>query len=202
MGYRAAKRILDLIVTLPALVLLSPVLLLVAIMVRLRLGQPVIFRQERAGLYGKPFCIYKFRTMTNARDAEGNLLSDAKRLLPFGAWLRSTSLDELPQLFNVLIGDMSLVGPRPLYVRYIPRYSPEQRKRLEVRPGITGLAQLRGRNSLEWDERFALDVHYVQTVCLYLDVGILFKTIFKVIQRSEINQGGNATMTEFLGPGA
>lgn len=199
-GYRIAKRSLDLGAAIFGLLITFPMLAAVAILVRLKLGSSVLFRQERAGLGGKPFHIIKFRTMTDARDASGTLLPDDTRLTSFGRFLRATSLDELPQLFNVIAGHMSLVGPRPLFVRYIPRYNASQKRRLEVAPGITGLAQINGRNAISWDEKFALDVHYVDAACFVLDLRILFATAMKVLRRSDISQDGHATMPEFMGP--
>jgi len=165
--------------------------------VRRELGRPVLFRQVRPGLHGKPFMMYKFRTMTEERDAEGRLLPDEKRLTSFGAWLRSWSLDELPELFNVLKGDMSLVGPRPLLMEYLDRYTPEQFRRHEVKPGITGWAQINGRNAISWEEKFKLDVWYVDNWSLWLDMKIIALTFWKVIKREGINQPGHATMEEF-----
>ena len=166
---------------------------------RLGLGSPILFRQQRPGLRGRLFTLYKFRTMTGARDAGGTLLPDAQRLTPFGRFLRSTSLDELPELFNVLKGDMSLVGPRPLLVQYLDRYTPRQARRHEVRPGITGWAQINGRNTLKWEEKFELDVWYVDHESLGLDVRILLLTIWKIFKREGITQPGRATMEEFFG---
>jgi lipopolysaccharide/colanic/teichoic acid biosynthesis glycosyltransferase len=198
--YRAVgKRILDLALVLPALALLSALLVLVGILLRLKLGSPVLFRQVRPGRDGKPFTMLKFRTMTEARDAQGELLPDAERLTPFGRFLRSTSLDELPELFNVLKGEMSLVGPRPLLVRYLPRYTPEQARRHEVKPGLTGWAQVNGRNALCWDDKLALDVWYVDHQSLRLDLVILALTVVKILKRDGISQPGHATMEEFLG---
>lgn len=193
------KRILDVAGALVGLIVLSPLLLLIAILVRLRLGAPVLFRQVRPGLRGKPFELLKFRTMTDARDEGGNLLPDAVRLTPFGRWLRSTSLDELPELFNVLKGDMSLVGPRPLLIAYLDRYTPEQARRHEMKPGITGWAQIHGRNTLTWEEKFKLDVWYVDNWTIWLDLKILFLTLWKVITRQGISAPGHATMPEFKG---
>jgi sugar transferase EpsL len=193
------KRLFDLLMTLPALLVLAPFLLVLTLLVRLKLGAPVLFRQQRPGLHGKPFTLYKFRTMTDARDARGSLLPDAERLTAFGRFLRNTSLDELPEFFNVLKGEMSLVGPRPLLMQYLDRYTPEQARRHEVKPGITGWAQVNGRNALTWEERFALDVWYVDNVSLWLDVKIVFLTIWKVIRREGINQPGQATMEAFRG---
>jgi len=191
------KRILDIILTLIALIILSPVLLILAILIRLKLGSPVIFTQKRAGKEGKPFTIYKFRTMTNARDAKGKLLPNAQRKTKFGNILRSTSLDELPELWNVLRGNMSLVGPRPLLLEYLPYYNPEQNKRHDVLPGITGWAQINGRNALNWEEKFALDVWYVKHQSLLLDIKILFKTVVKVFQQKNINHGKGQFMPRF-----
>jgi len=191
------KRTLDIILTLIALIILSPVLLILAILIRLKLGSPVIFTQQRAGKEGKPFTIYKFRTMTNARDAKGKLLPNAQRKTKFGNILRSTSLDELPELWNVLKGNMSLVGPRPLLLEYLPYYNPEQNKRHDVLPGITGWAQINGRNALNWDEKFALDVWYVKHQSLLLDIKILFKTVVKVFQQKNINHGKGQFMPRF-----
>jgi lipopolysaccharide/colanic/teichoic acid biosynthesis glycosyltransferase len=193
------KRLFDLAVAAPAMVLLAPVFGLLALLVRVRLGAPVFFRQQRPGLAGRPFTILKFRTMTDARDLEGNLLPDAQRLPAFGRFLRSTSLDELPELWNVLRGDMSLVGPRPLLMQYLDRYTPEQARRHEVRPGITGWAQVNGRNALSWEQKFALDVWYVEHVSLALDLRIIGATIGKIIKREGISQPGQATMEEFQG---
>ncbi|MGI6790910.1 MAG: sugar transferase [Aminivibrio sp.] len=179
--------------------MLSPVLLVLAVLVRKKLGSPVFFKQQRPGLNGKIFTMYKFRTMTDARNEEGNLLPDENRLPPFGKFLRSTSLDELPELINVLKGDMSLVGPRPLLVQYLPRYSTFQARRHEVRPGITGWAQVNGRNALSWEEKFSLDVWYVDNASFSLDLKILWMTVEKIIKREGISQQGEATASEFLG---
>jgi len=199
MYYRLGKRLLDLAITIPALIILLPVLALVALLVRIKLGSPVLFRQQRPGLYGKPFTIYKFRTMTDARDAQGNLLPDGQRLTSLGRFLRSTSLDELPELFNVLKGEMSLVGPRPLLMRYLDRYMPEQMRRHEVKPGITGWAQVNGRNAITWEQKFALDVWYVDHWSLRLDLKIITLTAWKILAREGISQPGQATMEEFMG---
>jgi sugar transferase EpsL len=193
------KRVLDLALTIPATILLLPVMAVVALLVRLDLGPPVILRQQRPGLHGRPFVLWKFRTMTNSSDRQGRLLPDDERLTPLGRWLRSTSLDELPELFNVLRGEMSLVGPRPLLMQYLGRYSPHQARRHEVRPGITGLAQVRGRNLLSWEERFDLDVWYVDHHTLWLDVGILLATVRTVFTRRGTSQPGHATAAEFMG---
>jgi lipopolysaccharide/colanic/teichoic acid biosynthesis glycosyltransferase len=193
------KRIFDYLL----IVIFSPLLLLVlaltALIVAIRLGRPVIFRQERAGYKGKPFTIYKFRSMSNARDKQGNLLSDEKRLTRFGKFLRASSLDELPELWNVLKGEMSVIGPRPLLVSYLERYNEEQSRRHDVLPGITGWAQVNGRNNVSWEIKFELDVWYVDNWSVWLDTLILFKTVAKVIIREGINQPGNATAKEFMG---
>jgi lipopolysaccharide/colanic/teichoic acid biosynthesis glycosyltransferase len=181
------------------LVIFSPILMVLAILIRIRMGRPVMFKQMRPGLHGKPFYMYKFRTMTNKKDEQGNLFSDEQRLTRLGRFLRSTSLDELPELFNVLKGDMSLVGPRPLLMQYLDRYTPEQARRHEVKPGITGWAQVNGRNAITWEERFALDVWYVDNWSLWLDMKILFITLVKVFKREGISAAGEATMTEFMG---
>jgi sugar transferase EpsL len=198
--YRAAgKRFLDLALTIPVLGFLSPVLALLALLVRLKMGAPVFFRQRRPGLHGKPFTIYKFRTMTDARDAQGNLLPPAERLTPFGCFLRSVSLDELPELFNVLKGDMSLVGPRPLRMQYLDRYTPEQMRRHEVMPGITGWAQVNGRNAITWEQKFALDVWYVDHQSFGLDLKIIALTAWKILKREGISPPGQPMMEEFMG---
>jgi len=174
-----------------------PVLAAAALVVRIKLGSPVLFRQMRPGFQGKPFELYKFRTMTDARGHDGALLPDAARLTRFGQFLRAASLDELPELLNVLKGDMSLVGPRPLLMKYLERYSPKQARRHEVRPGITGWAQVNGRNAITWEEKFNLDVWYVDNQSFWLDIKIIFLTIFKIFKREGINQAGQATMEEF-----
>jgi len=174
---------------------------MLATLVALLLGTPVLFRQQRPGLGGRPFWLLKFRTMTEARDARGNLLPDAARLTAFGRFLRATSLDELPELLNVLKGDMSLVGPRPLLMQYLDRYTPEQARRHEVRPGITGWAQVNGRNAITWEEKFKLDVWYVDNWSLWLDIKIIFMTVWKIFKREGISQPGQATMEEFRGIG-
>jgi sugar transferase EpsL len=197
--HRVGKRLFDLLLAVPTLIVLSPLLTVLALLVRVNLGAPVLFRQTRPGLHGKPFTLYKFRTMTDARDAQGNLLPDAARLTPFGRFLRATSLDELPELWNVLKGDMSLVGPRPLLMQYLDRYTPEQARRHEVRPGITGWAQVNGRNALSWDEKFRLDVWYVDNMSLWLDLRIVALTVWKILKREGISQPGQATMEEFMG---
>lgn len=194
-----SKRIFDVLVSMVMLLLLAPVLFVTALLVRHWLGSPVLFTQIRPGLHGQPFKMIKFRTMTDARDVAGNLLPDSERLTRFGRFLRSTSLDELPELFNVLIGDMSLVGPRPLLMEYLPLYSGTQRRRHEVRPGITGWAQVNGRNAVGWDERFRLDVWYVDQRSLWLDLQILWMTVKKVLIREGISAQGEATMPKFTG---
>jgi sugar transferase EpsL len=193
------KRFFDLAITVALLPLLLPVFAAVALVVRLSLGSPVLLRQTRPGRQGRPFVFYKFRTMTEARDGKGCLLPDADRLMPFGRRLRASSLDELPQLFNVLRGDMSLVGPRPLLMEYLPLYTPEQMRRHEVRPGITGWAQVNGRNAIAWEEKFALDVWYVDHRSFMLDLRILALTALRVLRPSGINQPGAATMSKFTG---
>ena len=196
---RGGKRALDVVLTLPVLFVLSPVLAVLAVMVRTRLGAPVLFRQTRPGLHGKAFTILKFRTMTDARNSAGQLLSDAERLTKLGRFLRSTSLDELPELINVLKGEMSLVGPRPLLMQYLDRYTPEQMRRHEVRPGITGWAQVNGRNAISWETKFELDVWYVDHISFALDIKILMMTIWKVISRQGINQTDHMSAEEFKG---
>jgi len=196
---RRGKRLFDLALTLPGLVVLSPLLAFIALMVRAKLGSPVLFRQVRPGMGGRPFTIYKFRTMTDARGSDGKLLPDGERLTRFGRFLRSASLDELPELFNVLKGDMSLVGPRPLLMEYLDRYTPEQARRHEVKPGITGWAQVNGRNALSWEEKFKLDVWYVDNVSLWLDLKIIALTVWKILKREGISQPGQATVEYFQG---
>lgn len=196
---RTLKRVFDVVVSTALLVILAPVLGGIALAVRLKLGTPVLFTQVRPGLHGRPFTIYKFRTMRDARDAQGRLLPDEERITRFGRFLRSSSLDELPELVNVLRGDMSLVGPRPLIMAYLERYTPEQARRMEMLPGITGLAQVSGRNTVSWDDRFRLDVEYIDTWSFGLDIAILFKTIGAVVNRSGISAEGHATMPEFTG---
>jgi lipopolysaccharide/colanic/teichoic acid biosynthesis glycosyltransferase len=193
------KRLLDIAAASTAFMALSVVLIGVAILVRINLGSPILFRQVRPGLNGKPFQMVKFRTMRDALDAQGNVLPDELRLTRFGRFLRSTSLDELPELWNVLTGDMSLVGPRPLLMEYLPLYSPEQNRRHEVRPGVTGWAQINGRNAISWDEKFKLDVWYVDNQSLALDIKILFLTVWKVVHRQGISADGEATMSRFTG---
>jgi len=193
------KRAFDIVASALALLLLSPVLACVALLVALKMGRPILFRQQRPGLDEKPFTMLKFRTMLDAHDAKGQPLSDAQRLTPFGQWLRSTSLDELPELWNVLKGDLSLVGPRPLLMEYLPRYSSTQRRRHEVRPGLTGWAQIHGRNAVDWSERFELDVWYVDHRSFRLDMKILAMTIGLVFSRRGVSAQGEATMRKFMG---
>ncbi len=193
------KRLFDLLLSFGLLLILALPLLLLWGLVRCKLGSPVLFRQVRPGLHGRPFMMVKFRTMTDERGADGELLPDAQRLTSFGRFLRATSLDELPELWNVLRGEMSLVGPRPLLMEYLPLYSPEQARRHEVRPGITGWAQVNGRNALSWEERFKLDVWYVDHRSLWLDLRILWLTVRKVIVREGISAQGEATMPKFTG---
>jgi lipopolysaccharide/colanic/teichoic acid biosynthesis glycosyltransferase len=197
-----AKRIFDIVVATSALLLLSPLLAAVALLIRLRLGSPVLFRQERAGSFGSRFECLKFRTMTDARDANGELLPDADRLTRLGRFLRSASLDELPELINVIRGEMSLVGPRPLLAKYLERYSPEQMRRHNARPGITGWAQINGRNALKWDQRFEFDLWYIDHWSFGLDLSILTKTVWQVIRREGVARPGHATMPEFPGMAA
>lgn len=193
------KRLIDFILSLIALIVLSPILLIVALLVRTKLGSPVIFKQERPGLNEKIFTLYKFRTMTDAKDEQGNLLPDEIRLTKFGKLLRSTSLDELPELFNILKGDMAIVGPRPLLVRYLPLYNEHQKHRHDVRPGFTGWAQCNGRNAISWEEKFDLDVYYTKHVSLLLDIKIILKTVKVVLFREGISSETSVTMEEFKG---
>ncbi|MFJ4397085.1 sugar transferase [Pseudomonas sp. NPDC089396] len=193
------KRVFDIVACAAALLLLSPVIALVAWKVRKNLGSPVLFRQQRPGRDGKPFEMVKFRTMRDAVDAQGNVLPDAERMTPFGSFLRASSLDELPELWNVLKGDMSLVGPRPLLMEYLPLYSAEQYRRHDVRPGVTGWAQINGRNALSWEDKFRLDVWYVDNRSLWLDVKILFLTVKKVVKKDGISADGEVTMSKFTG---
>lgn len=197
---RVVKRVVDVLVAMFALLLLSPLIVALALLVRWKLGSPVLFRQERPGKGGRPFQMLKFRSMTDARlPGSGSLLPDAERLTPFGKWLRSTSLDELPELWNVLKGDMSLVGPRPLLMEYLPLYDAHQRRRHEVRPGITGWAQVNGRNAISWEEKFELDVWYVDNQSFFLDMKILFMTVQKVLARDGITAEGSASVEKFKG---
>lgn len=196
---QSIKRGIDFILALVGLILASPVLLIVAILVRMKLGSPIFFRQARVGLNGEIFEMIKFRTMKDAYDINGEPLPDSERLTLFGQFLRKTSLDELPELINVLKGDMSLVGPRPLLVEYLPLYSEEQMRRHNVRPGITGYAQVNGRNNISWAKKFELDIYYVNHFSLYLDIKILWQTVVKVIKQADINQEGNVTVEKFNG---
>lgn len=199
LNYLSLKRLLDRFAALSFLAALSPLLIVVAILVAWRLGSPVFFSQQRSGYRGRPFWLLKFRTMSNARDTSGALLPDAQRLTPFGRWLRSSSIDELPGLLNILRGEMSFIGPRPLLMQYLPLYSAEQARRHDVKPGFSGWAQINGRNSLSWDEKFRLDVWYVEHQSFWLDLYIFLITIWKVIRREGISAAGEATMRPFLG---
>ncbi len=196
---KVLKRWLDFILSLFAIVILSPVFLVLSILIKRKLGKPVLFKQERPGKDERIFKMYKFRTMTNARDKKGNLLSDEKRLTSFGKKLRSTSLDELPELINILKGDMSIVGPRPLLVKYLPLYNDKQKKRHKVRPGITGLAQVHGRNAINWEQKFEWDIKYVDNITFWGDVKIILDTIKTVLRREGINSRDSVTMEEFRG---
>jgi len=198
-GMPIGKRIFDLILTILGLILLSPFILLTALSVAIFLGIPVFFRQQRPGYKGKPFFIFKFRTMTDASDAAGHQLPDSKRLTRLGRFLRALSLDELPELFNILSGEMSLVGPRPLLMEYLDRYSPEQMRRHNVYPGLTGWAQVKGRNAITWQDKFRYDVWYVDNWSFWLDIKIIFLTLWKVIKREGISQPGQATTEYFMG---
>lgn len=191
------KRWLDFILSLLAIIILSPILLIVALLVRIKLGSPIIFKQERPGLHEKIFTLYKFRTMTDEKDKDGNLLPDDQRLTKFGKLLRSTSLDELPELFNILKGDMSIVGPRPLAVQYLPYYNKTEKKRHSVLPGLTGLAQVNGRNTTNWPERFAYDIKYVNHISFLMDLSIILKTLGKVIKRGDITVRGTGKIIDF-----
>jgi len=194
------KRLLDILVSLVVLVLSGPLLIFLYLLVRFRLGKPVLFRQQRPGLHGKLFTIFKFRTMiSETHDENGQILPDKQRLTSFGKWLRSTSLDELPELLNVLRGDMSLVGPRPLMTKYMDRYTPEQARRHEVKPGITGWAQVNGRNNMTWEQKFEHDVWYVEHRSLWLDLKILIQTVWQVINRKDVAKEGHVTTEEFMG---
>jgi len=195
------KRLFDLLVTALGLVIILPLMLLLSVLVWIFLGTPILFRQQRPGYKGRPFITYNFRTMTNRFGPDGTLLPDAERLTPFGRFLRSTSLDDLPQLFNVLRGEMSLIGPRPLLMQYLKRYTPGQMRRHDVLPGITGWAQIHGRNTLDWEEKFRLDVWYVDNWSFWLDLKILFLTPWKVFKREGISQPGHVTAEEFKGSG-
>jgi lipopolysaccharide/colanic/teichoic acid biosynthesis glycosyltransferase len=193
------KRFFDLAIAIPSVIILTPVFVLIGFFVHMKIGSPVLFKQVRPGKDGKPFTNYKFRTMTDELDGDGNLLPDGERLTPLGRFLRKTSLDELPELFNVLKGDMSIVGSRPLLMQYLDRYTPEQARRHEVKPGITGWAQVNGRNAISWEDKFKLDVWYVDNWSVWLDVKIILMTVMKVLKREGISQEGEATMEEFLG---
>jgi lipopolysaccharide/colanic/teichoic acid biosynthesis glycosyltransferase len=194
-----AKSFFDLVISLFCLILFSPIMLIICLLIYFNMGSPVIFYHTRPGLYGKPFKMYKFRTMKNTRAGNGSLLPDEQRLTRLGRIIRSTSLDELPELFNVIKGDMSLVGPRPLLMEYLSRYTPEQARRHEVKPGITGWAQINGRNNLTWEQKFKLDIWYVENRGIWLDIKILFITFVKVFKREGVNAKGHATMPEFMG---
>ena len=196
------KRTLDILGASFGLIVFSPILIVVSLMIRREMGSPVLFRQTRPGRHGKPFQMIKFRTMRDAIDADGRPLPDAERLTKLGRFLRASSLDELPELWNVLKGEMSLVGPRPLLMEYLPLYSPEQARRHEVRPGVTGWAQVNGRNAISWDQKFALDVWYVDNRSLWLDLKIIWLTIRKVIKRDDISAAGEATISKFTGNGS
>lgn len=193
------KRILDFILSLLALIILSPLMLIMWLLVRIKLGKPAIFMQKRPGKNEKIFTLYKFRTMTDEKDEKGNLLPDSERLTKFGKFLRSTSLDELPELINIIKGEMSIVGPRPLLIEYLPLYNEEQKHRHDVRPGLTGLAQISGRNSIEWEEKFNEDIEYIRKITFIKDVKIIIKTFIKVFKKEGISQEGNATMKKFEG---
>ena len=199
LNYSALKRLLDRFAALSFLAALSPLLIVVAILVAWQLGSPVFFTQQRPGYRGRPFLLLKFRTMSNVSDTSGALLPDAQRLTPFGRWLRATSIDELPALINILCGEMSFIGPRPLLMQYLPLYSPEQARRHDVKPGFSGWAQINGRNAISWDEKFHLDVWYVDHQSFWLDLRIFLLTILRVIQREGISADGEATMQPFMG---
>jgi undecaprenyl phosphate N,N'-diacetylbacillosamine 1-phosphate transferase len=199
MYLKIIKPLIDRLGAFVLIVLFSPVILVTAVLVALKIGRPIVFSQQRPGLKGKIFTIYKFRTMTNDKDPQGNLLPDEKRLQGVGKTIRALSLDELPQLLNVLKGEMSFIGPRPLLVEYLPLYSPDQARRHALKPGITGLAQVNGRNAIRWEEKFRYDVEYVNTISFLLDLKILFLTIFKVVKKEGISQEGRVTMEKFNG---
>jgi sugar transferase EpsL len=198
-GIPVSKRLFDLAISLAGVILLSPFLLIIAILIWVKTGRPILYKQQRPGYIGKPFAIYKFRTMTDKRDPAGNLLPDSERLTALGRFLRSTSLDEFPEIFNILKGDMSWVGPRPLLMQYLGRYSKEQMRRHDVLPGVTGWAQVNGRNTLSWQEKFRLDVWYVDHWRFWLDIQILWMSVWKVLRREGISQDGHATAEEFMG---
>jgi len=193
------KRLFDLTAAVTSVILLTPIFVLIGFFIRIRIGSPVLFKQIRPGFHGRPFTIYKFRTMTGERDEDGNLLPDEKRLTRLGRFLRKSSMDELPELFNVIKGDMSIVGPRPLLMQYLDRYTSEQARRHEVKPGITGWAQVNGRNAIGWEDKFKLDVWYVDNWSAWLDVKIVLMTVWQVLKREGISQTGHATAREFLG---
>ena len=193
------KRMLDFILSLIALIVLSPLMIIIGILVRIKLGKPVIFKQKRPGKNEKIFTLYKFRTMTDEKDEQGNLLADEKRLTKFGKFLRSTSLDELPELWNILKGEMAIVGPRPLAIQYLPYYNEKERHRHDIKPGLTGLAQISGRNAIQWEEKFKEDIEYVNNITFIQDTKIILKTFIKVFKKDGINQEGNATMKKFEG---
>lgn len=199
LGARIVKRAMDLAIAIPAIIILAPIMAIVAIGVGVKLGRPVLFRQTRPGLDARPFSLVKFRTMRDAAGPDGRPLPDAARMTPFGGKLRQTTLDELPALFNVVRGELSLVGPRPLLMEYLPRYTAEQARRHEVKPGLTGWAVVHGRNALSWEERFKLDVWYVDHWSLWLDIKILFLTVVKVVKADDVTQPGRATMDPFMG---
>lgn len=201
MIYKYVKRILDIISSLLAIIILSPLLAVTSVLVKTKLGSPVLFRQERPGKDEKIFTLMKFRTMTDERDENGELLPDEVRLTKFGKFLRSTSIDELPELFNILKGDMSVIGPRPLLVQYLPRYNEHQHRRHEVKPGLSGWAQVNGRNAISWEEKFDFDVEYVDNYSLLMDIKILFMTVANVLKRDGISSETSATMEEFMGNG-
>ncbi len=193
------KRLFDLLLALFLIMLFSPIFIIISLLILWKMGRPILFRQQRPGLHGKIFGIYKFRTMTNERDSDGALLPDEQRLIGVGKLIRSTSLDELPQLFNVLRGEMSFVGPRPLLTEYLPLYNERQKKRHAVKPGITGWAQVNGRNAISWEQKFDYDVWYVEHQSIWLDIKILWMTFLKVVRRSDINSSTSATMEKFKG---
>ena len=197
---RLFKRPMDYILSLIAIIVLSPVLLIVAILVRIKLGSPILFKQERPGLKGKIFTMNKFRTMTDERDENGELLPNHMRLTKFGRILRATSIDELPELFNILCGDMSIIGPRPLLIEYLPLYSRKQKNRHDVKPGLSGLAQVNGRNVISWEEKFDYDVEYVEHISFSLDLKLIIQTLLKVFKREGVNKSENVTMDKFKGP--
>ena len=199
MRFEVYKRLFDLGVAIPAFMICAPFMVAIALLLRLSLGKGILFCQQRSGLHGRPFKIYKFRTMTNCHDPSGRLLPDSERLTPLGRFLRSASLDELPELFNVLKGDMSIVGPRPLLMQYLNRYTAQQMRRHEVKPGLTGWAQVNGRNTITWEDKFKLDVWYVDHQSLWLDLRIIARTVLKVLKREGISHPGQATMKEFMG---